>query len=117
MSIHVTEENLTADPQQIQLPGNVTLHQTVVSTEPSEVAVMEYSMSPAHNVWFELASGTRSKTVTFQETVPSTGMETSHPIRLVRFAGAPSGGSVGIDQRVTDASGGHTLDHTFVLLT
>ena len=115
MAIQITT-NLHVVPQQVSLPASIVLEQDLISNHSSETVVTEYSMAAGHDVWFELADGTPSKSVTFSATVTDTGTTLQQPARLVRHVGTPLDVSVGIDQRITDATGHHLLDHTFVTI-
>jgi hypothetical protein len=115
MSIQITE-NLVAVPQQVVLPASVTLRQKLISDQTAEGIVVEYSMAPDHEIWFQLADGTRSKSVTFTDNVAGTGSSIAHDARLVRHVGSPVDSSVGIEERITSSDGDQTLDVTFVLV-
>ena len=97
--------NLEPRPRKTIVPGDVTLMQTMISDQQVEQVMCEFRLANGHDVWFELPSGTRSKTIPFTHEVGPENTEVQFNISLVRDAGTAIDGSIGIDETLTDAGG------------
>src|SRR5215218_9061948 len=104
MAIQIVS-NLTARPRRTRVPGTVTLQQTLISNQNNELVVAEFRLQGGHYIWFELPSGTPSKSITFQHEIGSENTDVTFSISLIRHVGTPLDGTVGIDQTSTDSGG------------
>ena len=115
MAINIVS-NLTATPRRTRVPGAVTLRQTVISNQNNELIIAEFRLQGGHDIWFELPSGTPSKSITFQHEIGTENTDVSFSISLIRHVGTALDGTVGIDQTSTDSDGIQTPDHCVIVL-
>jgi hypothetical protein len=104
MAIQI-QQNLTATPNPTTLPKRLTFQQTLVSDRDSEPIAVVYSLDPAHDVWFEDASGHRTKTIHRADTASQTPKVYRDQITLQRGPGQGPMALVQVDQTVTDSTG------------
>ena len=97
-------KNLEPKPRKTSIPGDVDLKQTMISDQQSEQVVCEFRLAGGHDVWFQLPSGTPSKSITFQHEVGPENTDVQFDVRLIRHVGTSIDGSVGIEDG--DSSGG-----------
>src|SRR4051794_18459525 len=104
MAIQI-QQNLTATPNPTTLPKRITFQQTLVSDQDDEPIAVVYSLDPANDVWFEDASGRRTKTIHRADTVSQTPKVCRDQITLLRGPGQGPLAFVQVDQTVTDSTG------------
>jgi hypothetical protein len=109
-------KNLTPNPRKTKIPGDIDLRQTMISDQESETVVCEFRLAGGHDVWFELPSGTPSKSITFQHEVGTENTDVQFDVRLIRHVGTPNDGTVGIDETLTDSGGIQIPDHCTVVI-
>ncbi|HYR28718.1 MAG TPA: hypothetical protein VEU30_09640 [Thermoanaerobaculia bacterium] len=109
--------NLKPVPRKTPVPGTITLKQTMISDQTAEQVIAEFRLAGGHDIWFELPSGTPSKSITFQHEVSSENTDVTYEVTLIRNVGTALDGSIGIDQTVTDEGGIQLPDHCTVVIT
>ena len=102
MAIFV-DEDLTASPNPTTLPKRVEFQQTLHSSRPSEAVRIAYSLSQAHNVWFEDTDGQLQKQVVREETIGSTPQVTVDRITMTTGPGVGGMLTVEVSQAIIDA--------------
>ena len=112
MSILIVE-NLSAMQEEPELPFRVDLKQMLESTEPSEMADIEYWLETDHDVFFE---GQTKNGITRRVKIASVETPIRHRVKLVARPGTTPQGRVAIHQALTDETGfeEREFDLTFV---
>ena len=108
--------NLEPQPRKTAVPGDISLLQTVISDQTSEMVISEFRLAGGHDIWFALPSGTPSKSITFQHNVGTENTQVTYNISLIRHVGTMLDGSIGIDQTMTDEGGIQIPDHCTVVI-
>lgn len=108
--------NLSPRPRKTEVPGDVTLRQTLISDQNSEQAIAEMRLASGHDIWFRLPDGTPSKSITFQRNVGTENTNLTYEISLIRHVGTMLDGTIGIDQTITDETGMQLPDHCTVTI-
>ena len=109
-------KNLEPKPRKTSVPGDVALKQMMVSDQQSEQVICEFQLSDHHDIWFELPSGTPSKTITFTHEVGPENTDVQFDVTLVRHDGTANDGSVGVHEILTDASGFSIVDDCTIVI-
>jgi hypothetical protein len=109
-------KNLEPKPRQTSVPGNVDLKQIMISDQQLEQVVCEFRLAGGHDIWFQLPSGTPSKSITFTHEVGPENTDVQFDITLIRHVGTAIDGSVGIDETLTDGDGIQIPDHCTVVI-
>ena len=104
MAIQI-QQNLTASPNPAALPKRVTFEQTLVSDQDAEPITVVYTLAPAHDVWFQDASGQRTKRIRRTDPVSQVPKVYRDEITLVRGPGNGPMAMVEVDQTITDSEG------------
>jgi len=104
MAIQILQ-NLTATPNPTTLPKRITFQQTLVSDQAAEPIKVVYSLAPAHDVWFEDASGQRTKAIHRADTISQAPKVCRDQITLLRGPGQGPMAMVQVNQTVTDSEG------------
>ena len=109
-------KNLEPKPRKTSVPGSIDLKQTMISDQQTEQVVCEFRLAGGHDIWFQLPSGTPSKSITFMHEVGPENTDVQFDITLIRHVGTAIDGSVGIDETLTDAGGIQIPDHCTVVV-
>lgn len=110
MAIQIVE-NLTAAPNPTGLPNEINFRQLLITNRGEETVDAEYSMDSGHNVWFKVAGGQLTKTVTKTGLIISAaGTQLTDKIEVVENGGNGPMEVVEIKKVVTDSGGLPTVD-------
>ena len=99
---------VTASPNPTSLPRRVEFEQTLRSTQDGEQIDVAYSLSAAHDVWFEDSDGSLQKQVVRQETVSKTAEVFVDRITMRRGPGQGGMLAVEVSQAIRDSLGNVT---------
>jgi len=104
MAIFV-DQDLTASPNPTTLPKRVEFVQTLRSSLASEAIAVQYSLSAAHNVWFEGPDGNLTKQVVREDTIGKAPQVTTDRITMTTGPGMGGMLTVEVSQAIRDSEG------------
>ncbi|HEV8241589.1 MAG TPA: hypothetical protein VGS57_19660 [Thermoanaerobaculia bacterium] len=104
MAIFV-DKDLEASPNPTSLPKRVEFTQTLRSSLASEAIVVQYSLSPAHNVWFQDNDNNLTKQVVREDTIGTAPEVTTDRITMATGPGMGGLLTVEVSQAIRDSEG------------
>jgi hypothetical protein len=99
------DQDLSASPNPTSLPKRVEFQQTLRSSLASEGIAVQYSLAPAHNVWFEDGDGKPTKQVVREETIGSLPQVCVDRITMTTGPGKGGLMTVEVSQAIRDSEG------------
>jgi hypothetical protein len=97
--------DLTASPNPTTLPKRIEFTQTLHSSLDSEPITVQYSLAPAHSIWFEDSDGNRTKQVVREDTIGKAPQVTIDRINMNFGPGIGGLLTVEVSQAIRDSEG------------
>jgi len=109
------DQSLVAVPSESKIPGDVTLKQTIHTTNTSEPVQINYALSPTNNIVF-VEGGITTKSVTRGEVLTPSGKQIAHQVSLKYTDSGTAVAWVLVTQTIIDSRKRKSTDVCKILL-